>query len=104
MKKIWLTIGLTLLLAGYLGFGAPPGLAQTWPPESYSCYDYPYNYCDYYYAPYADPYAQFYFYNVPEFGEEFEEHEYRSYPRRFEGRERFEGHGGREFHEGGHRR
>ncbi len=106
MKKIWLCLGLALLLLGGASLGTSPAHAAgvefyIGPGPGY-CYGYPYDYCDYYYAPYADPYTQFYFYNVPEFGEEFEEHEH------FEhrgGHERFEG--GREFrggHEGGHRR
>jgi|WetSurSiteA1Bulk_404760.scaffolds.fasta_scaffold290342_1 hypothetical protein len=96
MKKIWLCVGLVLLLAGYFGFGAPTGFAQMYPPESYSCYESPYNYCDYYYTPYADPYQQFYYYSVPEFGGRFEQRRERRYDRRFERRERRE-HEGREY-------
>jgi hypothetical protein len=90
MKKVWITLALTLILAGwggtgYLGFGTNPACGQ--PPPYYVPPPYdnpyysppPYDYYNYYSAPYADPFSQFLYYLAPQIGEEMEEHEEREY-------------------------
>ncbi len=101
MRKIWPTLGLVLILVGWgvmgYGIGASPAQAQYYEPGYQYCD--PYNYCTYYNAPYENPSEQFFFYAVPHFGEEFEEHEFREH----RGHERFE-HGERHERGGEHRR
>jgi hypothetical protein len=106
MKKVWLILGLTLILAGwggpgYLGFGTDPACGQPPPfvPPPYNnpyYYPPPYNYYNYYSAPYEDPLSQFLYYLAPQIGEEQEEQEEREYRRReyYEPREH-----GREYYE-----
>ncbi len=80
MKKLWLTLGLTVMLMtgggpGYHGFGdspalgQPPPYAQPYPPQPYYnpyYYPPPYNYYNYYSAPYTDPLSQFLYYVAPQ--------------------------------------
>jgi hypothetical protein len=114
MVKFWVTLVLTLLLLswggkGYVGLGVSPANAQPYyycDPNDPNCY---YNY---YSAPYADPFSQFFYYAVPLIEEEQEEREWREHherqefehPQRFYGHhERGEGHGRYEGHERGGR-
>lgn len=90
MRKLVLSLGLVLILAGwgsgYYDWGLSPAHGQPQPylydlppgyPPGYQYCD-PYNYCTYYSAPYADPYTQFFFYGVPQIGGQiFREHERR---------------------------
>ena len=71
MKKFWLSLGLTLMLAcwcgaGYYGFGTRAAFGQDtyWSYLSCNPSD-PYCYREYYSAPYADPDVQFYYYVAP---------------------------------------
>ncbi len=103
MRKLVLSLGLVLILAGWGGgscdWGISPAHGQPPPyyPPGYQYCD-PYNYCTYYSAPYADPYTQFFFYGVPEIGGEIlREHEEHERHERFEHHERRE-HGGCEHH------
>ncbi|MFA5261984.1 MAG: hypothetical protein WC450_12225 [Candidatus Omnitrophota bacterium] len=112
MKKLWLTLGLTLMLMagggqGYQGFGTSPACGQPPPyyvPPPYNnpyYYPPPSNYYNYYSAPYSDPLSQFLYYVAPQIGREggeYEEREHRGregYEYRGRGREGFEhrGHG-----------
>jgi hypothetical protein len=83
MKKFWLSLGLTLILAGwcgagYYGFGASAAFGQYM-----SCNpNDPYCYNDYYAAPYADPLSQLLYYIAPPVVVEPE--------RRYEPRQRYE--------------
>ena len=78
MKKFMLSLGLILILVclgwpGNNGFGTVPAIGQ--PPPGYYCDPYYYNctYNNYYSAPYADPYSQFFYYVVPDIEEEIQE-------------------------------
>ena len=109
MKKLWLTLSLTIILMagggqGYHGFGTGPAFGQPpqYAPPYYNPYYYPppYNYYNYYSAPYTDPLSQFFYYVVPqvEGQEEREEWEHRGreyYQHQWHGHEGFErrGHG-----------
>jgi hypothetical protein len=75
MKKFWLSLGLTLMLAcwcgeGYYGFGTGAAFGQqnyyapslSCNPSDPSCYH------DYYSAPYADPLSQWLYYVAPPVG------------------------------------
>jgi len=80
MKKLWLTLGLTLMLMtgggqGYHGFGTSPACGQPplyVPPPYNNPYYYPppSNYYNYYSAPYGDPLSQFLYYVAPQIGGE----------------------------------
>ena len=71
MKKFWLTLGLTLMLAcwcgiGYYGFGTRAAFGQTYYSRSLSCNPSdPSCYHEYYVAPYADPDSQYFYYVAP---------------------------------------
>lgn len=71
MKKFWLTLGLTFILAcwcgeGYFGFGTCPAFGQTYYRRGLSCNpNDPYCYNEYHAAPYADPLSQFLYYVAP---------------------------------------
>jgi len=72
MKKFWLTLGLTLILAcwcggGYYGFGTGAAFGQYYDSRGLSCNPSdPSCYNDYYAAPYArDPLSQFLYYVAP---------------------------------------
>ena len=71
MKKFWLSLGLTLILAcwcggGYYGFGTCPAFGQNYYSPSLSCNPSdPACYNDYYAAPYADPLSQLLYYVAP---------------------------------------
>jgi len=71
MKKFWLSLGLTLMLAcwcggGYYGFGAGAAFGQDTYSPSLSCNPTdPTCYNDYYRAPYADPNSQRLYYSAP---------------------------------------
>ncbi len=97
MKKLWLILGLTLILAtwggqGYQGFGASPAFGQPPPyyvPPPYNnpyYYPPPSTYYNYYSAPYADPLSQFLYYAVPQISGEEDREEWEH--RRKEFRER----------------
>ena len=71
MKKFWLSLGLTLMLACWcvggnygLGTGAAFGQDYYYPSLSCNASD-PACYGDYYRAPYADPRSQYLYYNNP---------------------------------------
>jgi hypothetical protein len=74
MKKFWLSLGLTLILAcwcgeGYYGFGTRAAFGQSYHYRSLSCNpNDPYCYNDYYSAPYADPLSQLLYYLAPPVG------------------------------------
>jgi len=71
MKKFWLSLGLTLILAcwcgeGYYGFGTGAAFGQAYYSRGLSCNPRdPYCYRDYYRAPYADPLSQLLYYTAP---------------------------------------
>lgn len=71
MKKFWLSLGLTLILAcwcgaGYYGFGTAAAFGQDYYNRSLSCNPSdPSCYRDYYRAPYADPLSQLLYYIAP---------------------------------------
>jgi hypothetical protein len=71
MKKLCLSLGLTLMLtcwcgAGYFGLGAGPAFGQDYYTPSLSCNaSDPACYGDYYRAPYADPLSQLLYYIAP---------------------------------------
>jgi hypothetical protein len=71
MKKFWLSLGLTLMLAcwcgvGYYGFEARPAFGQDYYTRGLSCNPSdPSCYHDYYAAPYADPLSQLLYYIAP---------------------------------------
>ncbi len=84
MKKLWLTLGLTLMLTcwcgvGYYGFGTCPAFGQ--PYVSCDPSD-PYCYNEYHAAPYADPLSQLLYYVAPPVGRDYR------YERREENRDR----------------
>ena len=72
MKKFWLTLWLTLMLAcwcgvGYYGFGTCPAFGQYYDPRGLSCNPSdPYCYNEYHAAPYADPLSQLLYYIAPQ--------------------------------------
>jgi hypothetical protein len=71
MKKLYLSLGLTLILAcwcgaGYYGLGPGPAFGQDYYSPSLSCNGSDPNcYQDYYRAPYADPLSQLLYYIAP---------------------------------------
>ena len=71
MKKLCLSLGLTLMLtcwcgAGYFGLGTGPAFGQDYYSPSLSCNaSDPACYGDYYRAPYADPLSQLLYYVAP---------------------------------------
>jgi hypothetical protein len=99
MKKFWLTLGLALILTaggspGYHGFGNSPASGQPppYPPQQpyYNPYYYPppYNYYNYYSAPYTDPLSQFLYYVAPQIEGQEEREEWERH-----GQEYYEHHG-----------
>jgi len=86
MKKIWLSLGLSLILAcwcgeGYYGFGVCAAFGQSRYSRHLSCDpNDPYCYNDYYSAPYADPLSQFLYFIAPPIGRD----------QRYETRQRYE--------------
>jgi len=109
MKKFWLSLGLTFVLAcwsggGYYGFGTCAAFGQGYYSPSLSCNaSDPDCYNDYYAAPYADPLSQLLYYVAPPV-----ERDYRyEAPQRYEHQEgyregRGRGHEGREHEGRGH--
>ena len=70
MKKFWISLGLTLILAcwcgGYYGFGTGAAFGQYYQPRAFSCNPSdPYCYNDYYTAPYVEPLPQLLYYVAP---------------------------------------
>jgi hypothetical protein len=71
MKKFWICLGLTFMLAcwcgeGHYGFGTSAAFGQNYYNRGLSCNPSdPYCYNDYYSAPYADPLSQLLYYIAP---------------------------------------
>ena len=92
MKKFWLVLGLTLILAGwcgegYYGFGTCPAFGQTYYSRGVTCNpNDPYCYQDYHAAPYADPLSQILYYIAPLVGRQ------QRYEQRYEPRQSYKRH------------
>jgi hypothetical protein len=94
MKKFWLSLGLTLILAcwcggGYYGFGTGAAFGQDYYSPSLSCNPSdPACYHDYYVAPYADPLSQLLYYIAPPVDRDYRYERRQRYERQETNRER----------------